>query len=109
MTDVNPLDQCIAPHIRLAIEQQFYARINAQAQLQQALKDPLFLQNPSAHVALFADHGVVHVRDVAQQILQVLEAIHGVLIPARAAERFSWMKSYGVLVAYAHDIGMIDL
>ena len=27
--------------------------------LQQALKDPLFLQNPSAHMALFADHGVV--------------------------------------------------
>jgi hypothetical protein len=109
MTDFNPLDQWIAPHIRSAIEQQYYARINAQAQLQQALKDPLFLQNPSAHVALFADHGVVHVRDVAQQILQVLDAIHGVLIPARAAERFAWMRSYGVLVAYAHDIGMIDL
>jgi hypothetical protein len=109
MTDLTPLDQYIAPHIRLAIEQQYYARINAQAQLQQALKDPLFLQNPSAHVALFADHGVVHVRDVAQQILQVLDAIHGVLIPARAAERFAWMKGYGVLVAYAHDIGMIEL
>jgi hypothetical protein len=109
MTDFSPLDQFIAPHIRSAIEQQHYARINAQAQLQQALKDPLFLQDPSAHVALFADHGVVDVRDVAQQILQVLEAIRGVLIPARAAERFAWMKSYGVLVAYAHDIGMIDL
>ena len=109
MTDFNPLDQCIAPHIRSVIEQTYYARINAQAQLQQALKDPLFLQNPSEHVALFADHGVVHVRDVAQQILQVLEAIHGVLIPARDAGRFSWMKNYGVLVAYVHDIGMIDL
>jgi hypothetical protein len=109
MTDFSSLDRCIAPQIRSAIEQKYYARINAQAQLQQALKDPLFLQNPSAHVALFADHGVVHVRDVAQQILQVLEAIHGVLIPARDAERFSWMKNYGVLVAYAHDIGMIDL
>lgn len=109
MTDFNPLDQFIAPHIRSTIEQNYYARINAQAQLQQSLKDPLFLQNPSAHVALFADHGVVHVRDVAQQILQVLEAIHGVLIPARDTERFAWMKSYGVLVAYAHDIGMIDL
>jgi len=68
MTAFNPLDQFIAPHIRSAIEQRYDACINAQAQLQQALKDPLFLQNPSAHVALFADHGVVHVRDGGRPI-----------------------------------------
>jgi hypothetical protein len=77
---LNDLDPFIAPHIRAAIEQQYYARINEQAQLQHALKDPIFLPHPTAHVALYADHGVVHVRDVAQQILQVLESIHGVLI-----------------------------
>jgi hypothetical protein len=109
MIDFNPLDQIIAPHVRAAIEQRYYARINAQAQLAEVLKDPLFLQHPAAHAALFADHGVVHVRDVTQQVLQVLDAIHGVLIPARDGARLAWMKSYGVQVAYAHDIGMIDL
>jgi hypothetical protein len=109
MTDFAQLDQIIDPRVRSAIEQRYYAPINAQAQLAEVLKDPLFLQHPAAHVALFADHGAVHVRDVAQQILQVLDAIHGVLIPARDGARLTWMKSYGVQVAYAHDIGMIDL
>ena len=109
MTDSNRLDQFMAPRLRSAIEENYYARITSQAQLKEALKDPLFLQNPGAHVALFADHGVVHVRDVAQQILQVMETIHGVLIPTRDASRFAWMKAYGVLIAYMHDIGMVDL
>src|SRR5512139_4281072 len=105
MIDFNPLDPFISPHIRATIEENYYARVNEQAQLQQALKDPLFLPHPTAHVALYADHGVVHVRDVGQQILQVLDSIHGVLIPRRDSGRFNWMKHYGVMAAYAHDIG----
>lgn len=76
MPDFNSLDPFIPPQIRSAIEQNYYARVNEQAQLRQALKDPLFLPHPTAHAALYADHGVVHVRDVAEQILQVLESIH---------------------------------
>ncbi|MEZ4719934.1 MAG: hypothetical protein R2851_28180 [Caldilineaceae bacterium] len=38
---------------------------------------------PHHHVGLFADHGVVHVRDVARQILDVLTTAHGTLIPPR--------------------------
>ncbi|MBN9307939.1 hypothetical protein [Devosia sp.] len=59
-------------------------------------------------MALFADHGVAHVRDVAQQVLHVLDAAHGVLIPARSPDRLAWMRSLGVILAYAHDIGMAD-
>lgn len=59
-------------------------------------------------MALWSDHGVVHIRDVAQQVPRVLEIAHGVLIPRRNLERFEFMKAYGVLVAYVHDIGMFD-
>jgi hypothetical protein len=52
----------------------------------------------------------VQVRDVAWQILQVLKAINGVLIPPRDQSRMEYfMVGYGVMVAYLHDIGMADL
>ncbi|KPV46022.1 hypothetical protein SE17_43745, partial [Kouleothrix aurantiaca] len=68
-----------------------------------------FYTDPAAHLALFNDHGIVHVRDVAQQVLRVLDHIHGGLIASREEERLQgFMKSYGVLSALLHDIGMID-
>jgi hypothetical protein len=59
-------------------------------------------------VALYADHGVVHARDVALMLLQVLDTANGRLIPTRAPDRLGWMKAYGVLLACLHDIGMAD-
>jgi hypothetical protein len=109
MTETGPLDAFLAPNIRNDIEARFYARVNSQSQLSEAIKDPAFLEDPGDHIALFSDHGVVHVRDVAEQILHVLETIHGVLIPTRSSERFQWMSAYGVVVAYLHDIGMVDM
>jgi hypothetical protein len=94
--------------VRHAIEQQYYARVNRGARLEQLIQNPEFLRDPTHHVALFPDHGVVHVRDVANQILRVLDVVHGVLVPNRSPERLRFMKAYGVLVAYVHDIGMFD-
>ena len=68
-----------------------------------------FLNDPTRHVAFFADHGVVHVRNIAQQVLTVLERIDGVLIPYREAFRLDWMRGYGVMLTYLHDIGMCDM
>ena len=102
------LDRYLSPEIRGEIEQRYYAHINAQAHLDQLAQDETFLDSPDEHVALYADHGVVHVRDVAQQILHVLHAIDGVLVPARNANRQTFMHGYGVIVAYIHDIGMAD-
>ena len=108
MSTPDQLDRYLSPAIRSTIEQRYYAPINAQSRLSQVLSDPTFLPHPVGHTALISDHGVVHARDVAQQILQVLEAINGLLIPARQTDRLEWMKGYGVMVAYVHDIGMID-
>ncbi len=104
----SSLDKFLSPAIRNWIEQTYYARINRQAELRHALADPAFLARPNEHVALFADHGVVHVRDVAQQILHVLDAAHGVLMPERTPQRFRWMQGLGVALAYVHDIGMAE-
>jgi hypothetical protein len=109
MHQLEQLDHFVPIPVRAWIEQTYYARINAQAQLEAALADPTFYDDPATHLALFNDHGVVHVRDVAQQVLRVLDHSHGTVIARREEQRLGgFMKSYGVLVAYLHDIGMID-
>lgn len=102
------LDSYLSPAIRQQIETQYYAKVNEQARLENLLLDPQFHEAPEDHIGLFSDHGVVHVRDVARQILEVLERVHGTLIPRRSPERFHLMKGIGVLLAYIHDIGMFD-
>jgi hypothetical protein len=110
MQHAEQLDCFLPASVRVWIEQTFYARINAQARLEAALADPTFYSDPAAHLALFNDHGVVHVRDVAQQVLRLLDRTHGTLIARREEQRLhGFMKSYGVLLAYLHDIGMIDV
>jgi CRP-like cAMP-binding protein len=102
------LDNYLSAEIRQVIEDQYYARINAQSRFEFLQKDPDFLDGKDQHIALFSDHGVVHVRNVAQLLLETLDQVHGVLIPKRPTSRLMRMKGYGVLVAYLHDIGMVD-
>lgn len=103
------LDRYIPADIRAWIEQRFYAKINQQAVLDEAVKDPTLWIDTGNHVALFSDHGVVHMRDVMRQTLTVLDTISGVLVPLRPAQRLETvMKGYGALVAALHDIGMAD-
>ena len=102
------LDRWVSTSIRDEIERRFYAKINEQASLSHLADDPAFMAAPAQHVGLFADHGVVRTRDVAHQVLDVLATAHGILIPRRSPQRFTFMQGYGVLLAYFHDIGMID-
>jgi hypothetical protein len=91
------------------VEQRYYAKINDQARFEVLIEDQRFWEAPRAHVGLYSDHGVVHVRDIARQIVLLLDAIHGLLIPTRPPERLDpFMKGYGVALAYLHDIGMVD-
>lgn len=109
MSAEDDLDAYVPAGVRAWIEQAYYARINEQATLDHLLGDPAFLEDPEGHIALFSDHGVVHVRDVARRMLEVLEVINGVLMPLRPGERLDgFMKRYGVMAAYLHDIGMAD-
>lgn len=108
MDEMTKLDAYLPEDLRFEIEEKYYAKINEQARLEHLAGDPGFLEAPTRHIAFFADHGVVHVRDVAKHLPQVLESAHGTLIPRREPERLRFMKGYGVALAYLHDIGMVD-
>ena len=57
MTPAAVLDTYLPETIRTEIEQTYYAQVNAQARLDQAVLDPDFLDAPFKHVAFFSDHG----------------------------------------------------
>lgn len=106
----GPADRYLSASVRESLEQAYYARVNEQARLENLAPDPEFWAATSKHPALFSDHGVIHVRDVARRMLRVLETINGVLIPARSPlELEAFMFGYGVALAYLHDIGMSRL
>lgn len=98
----------IPEQVQSAIETDYYARVNTQADFARFARDPEFLRDPAPHVALYSDHGVIHVRDVASQILRVLDLVNGLLVPRRSPIALEFMRGYGVLTAYLHDIGMCD-
>lgn len=106
MNDNNPLDVYLPERIRAWLEETYYKPINQRATLEylSAHSREFLVESPAA---LYSDHGIVHVRDVAARILEVLDVINGVLIPRRSQRDLNmFMKSYGVLLAYLHDIGM---
>lgn len=90
------------------IEANFYGKVTEQSMLEAIVNDESFLADPLKHVALFSDHGIVHGRDIAGKIVQVLHHINGLLIPERQGSRLEFMLGYGVMLAYLHDIGMRD-
>lgn len=102
------LNHYLSAEIQVAIEKRYYAQINERSRLDVVSLEPEFLGNPGKHIALFSDHGVVHVRDVANKMVTVLETVHGELIQARSSHRLAFMQGYGVMVAYLHDIGLVD-
>ncbi|MFN8470905.1 MAG: hypothetical protein U0822_01685 [Anaerolineae bacterium] len=105
---LEDLDAYLPHAVRAAIEERYYARVNRQASLEMLIQDPGFLRSPTLHPGLFADHGVVHVRDVARHMPRILDHVLGVLIPTRNEQSRAFMVSYGVMLAYVHDIGMAD-
>lgn len=85
----QPLDRWISAEIRNQIENRFYAKVNQQAAFEQLRQNPEFMASLRDQVGLFSDHGVVHVRDVAQQLLYVLEASQGILMAHRPPLQFA--------------------
>ena len=88
------------------IEHNYYGQVTEQSKLEAIIHDPAFVHDPLKHVALFSDHGVLHVRDIATKIVQVLRQINGLFIAARGPQRLAFMLGYGSMLAYLHDIGM---
>ena len=103
------LDDRLPHRIRTSLEERLWRPIEAQATLEALIDDPAFINDPGHHPGIFADHGVVHVRDVAAGLVRLFDTIDGVLLPARAPERRRFVETLGVALAYLHDIGMIDM
>lgn len=103
------LDDHLPPAIRTDLEERLWRPIEAQATLEALYDDPAFIADPGHHPAIFADHGVVHVRDVAAGLVRLLDTIDGVLLPARPPARRQFVETIGVALAYLHDIGMVDM
>ena len=107
MTEGSPLDAYLPGRIRNWLEETYYRPTNERATLEYlaAHSREFVLESP----ALYSDHGIVHVRDVATRIVEILDVINGVLIPSRSERDLTtFMKGYGVLLAYLHDIGIKD-
>jgi hypothetical protein len=103
------LDNHLPRPLRTYLEERFWRPIEAQASLEVLAADPAFLADPGRHPAIFADHGVVHVRDVSIGLIKLLDTINGVLLPRRPPARQRFVQAIGVAMAYLHDIGMVDM
>ena len=103
------LDEVLPRTLRTWLEDRFWRPIEAQATLEALRADPEFFADPGTHPAMFADHGVVHVRDVAIGLIRLIDTIDGVLLPARPPARRRFLETLGVATAYLHDVGMVDM
>ena len=103
------LDEALPQELRALIEARFWAPIDERAALEALREDPLFLAAPADHPALFADHGTVHVRDIANGVVVLGQLADGLLLPPRSSDRQKFLVAYAVLVTYLHDIGMHDM
>lgn len=105
---VGNLDAWLSPSLREALEQTYWAPIEALTAAELLADDERFVSDPGGHFALFSDHGVVHVRDVAARAAALTTLLNGVLFARRDERRLAFMTTFVVAAAYLHDIGMID-
>lgn len=106
--EIDSIDFYVPLHFREMIEKNYYEKINQNLLLENVINDKSFLEDPIDHVALYSDHGVIHVRNVTRQVLEIIPVINGVLFPKREHKRLEFMKGYACILAYLHDIGMIN-
>lgn len=111
MTDRRPrtaLDDYLPEDVRVILEERFWHTVEEISTLEAVSGDETLASAPDRHPALFADHGVIHARDVTDGALQLAETANGQLLPARPADRQEFVAGLAVLLAYIHDSGMND-
>ncbi len=105
----SELDTYLPRAPRADIEERLWRPIEGRATLEVLCEDGTFFEDPGRHPAMFADHGVVHVRDVAVGLVRLVDVVDGVLLPERPPERKALVQAWGVALAYLHDVGMVDM
>jgi hypothetical protein len=102
------LDAYIPEDVRTILEERFWQPVQDISTLEAVSGDETLASAPDRHPALFADHGIVHARDVTAGTLQLAGVANGQLLPARPADRQDFVAGLAVLLAYIHDSGMND-
>ncbi len=102
------LDDLLSRPVREMIEERWWRPVEAGATIEALRHDPDFLAQPTEHPALFGDHGVVHVRDIATGVVKLAELANGLLLPRRPPDRQRFLVAVAVLTTYLHDVGMAD-
>lgn len=106
--DRHPLDHLLSEQLRVALEERYWRPIETLCTLEELVSDDEFVTGTRSHIALYSDHGVVHARDVAARALELAASVDGLQLPARPPERLRIVQGIAVLLAYLHDIGMVD-
>lgn len=89
-----------------AIEERYWLPIRTGSLVERFVDDPALGRDPGSHPGLFSDHGVTHVRDIAELVLDLAQRNDGVLVAPRSQERASFVSRVAVSLTYLHDIGM---
>src|SRR5512133_3335307 len=116
MTDVLPsasvesatVDFCLSRDLRSILEERFWRPVEEVSTLEAVSGDGWVISTLGLHPALFADHGIVHVRDVAAGVVELARTANGTLLPPRPPDRQDFVVGLAVLIAYIHDAGMHD-
>ena len=102
-------DQDLLPRDVLdLIEQRWWQPIEAMSSIEVLRDDDGFVDAPVDHPALFADHGVVHVRNIAANAVSLATTANGLLLARRPPDRQQFLTGVALLTIYIHDIGMVD-
>lgn len=104
----DPTDDLLPLSVRSIVEERWWRPVEAGAALETLRQDDQFMADPTEHPALFGDHGVVHVRDIARGVESLAATTDGLLLPRRPPDRQRFLVATALLATYLHDIGMAD-
>jgi hypothetical protein len=102
------IDRHLTAELRSALEERFWRPMVEGSTLEALRDDHALGRGSNGHPALFADHGIVHARDVAAGVVDLAATVDGILLPRRPADRCEFVVGLAVIIAYVHDVGMFD-
>ena len=102
------IDRYLSEDVRSILEERFWRPVEEISTLEAVSGDGSLVSAPESHPALFADHGVVHARDVAAGVVALDGFASGRLLPPRPGDRREFIVGLAVLLGYLHDVGMHD-
>ncbi len=105
---MRSLDRHLSAELRALLEERFWRPMVEGSTLEALRDDHAAGHGSNEHPALFADHGIVHVRDIAAGVVDLAATTAGVLLPRRPPDRAEFVIGLAVLLTYVHDIGMHD-